>query len=140
MFLPPNRNNSNKDEKPDGQNNRPSRPQFQFPRWSWLVFLGILLLWSLLRLPDMMSSVSPSQPITVPYSVFYDQVTGDNVSTVTLQDAAAQGTFKTSVTWPENGSPLLQQGVQQQTFNQLHHDPAPDHRPAACRKPCAIIT
>ena len=25
MFVPPNRNNSNKDEKPDGKNNRPKR-------------------------------------------------------------------------------------------------------------------
>ena len=115
MFVPPNRNNSNKDEKPDGKNNRPSGPQFQIPRWWWLVFLGILLLWSLLRLPDMVSSVSPTQPINVPYSVFYDQVTSDNVNTVTLQDASVQGTFKTSVTWPENGSPLLRQGVTQQS-------------------------
>ncbi len=114
MFLPPNRNNSN-DDKPEGQNNRPKPPQFQFPRWSWLIFLGILLLWSLLRLPDMMSSVSPSQPISVPYSVFYDQVLKDNVTEVVLQDTSAQGTFKTRVTWPENGSPLLSQGVQQQT-------------------------
>src|SRR4051794_37944465 len=114
MFVPPNRNNSNKDQKPDDPNNRPRGPQFQIPRWWWLVFLGILLLWSLLRLPDMVSSVSPSQPITIPYSVFYNQVTSDNVSTVTLQDTSIQGTFKASVTWPESGSPLLQQ-VQQQT-------------------------
>lgn len=114
MFVPPNRNNSNKDQKPDDPNNRPRGPQFQIPRWWWLVFLGILLLWSLLRLPDMVNSVSPTQPITIPYSVFYDQVTGNNVSTVTLQDTSIQGTFKASVTWPETGSPLLQQ-VQQQT-------------------------
>ncbi len=114
MFLPPNRNNSN-EEKPDGSNNRPKPPQFQFPRWTWLIFLGVLLLWSLLRLPDMMSSVSPSQPITIPYSVFYDQVLRDNVSTVTLQDASASGTFVAAVTWPENSSPLLSQGVSQGT-------------------------
>ncbi|MFN8561870.1 MAG: ATP-dependent zinc metalloprotease FtsH [Anaerolineae bacterium] len=114
MFPPPNRNNS-PDDKPDGQDNRPRPPQFQFPRWGWLIFLGVLLLWSLLRLPDMMSSVSPSQPITIPYSVFYDQVINDNVSQVVLQDMGAQGTFKSAVTWPESGSPLLRQGVQQGT-------------------------
>ncbi len=117
MFIPPNRNNSSDDNnKPDGQNNnRPKPPQFQFPRWTWLVFLAILLLWSLLRLPDMVSSVSPAQPINVPYSVFYDQVVNDNVSQVVLQDTSVQGTFKSSVTWPENGSALLRQGIQQQT-------------------------
>ena len=64
MFPPPNRNNPG--EKPDGSKNGQKPPQFQIPRWTWLLFLGILLLWSLLRLPDMMSSVSPSQPITIP--------------------------------------------------------------------------
>ncbi|MFN8449445.1 MAG: ATP-dependent zinc metalloprotease FtsH [Anaerolineae bacterium] len=119
MFPPPNRNNS-PDDKPDGQDNRPRPPQFQFPRWGWLIFLGVLLLWSLLRLPDMMSSVSPSQPITIPYSVFYDQVINDNVTQVVLQDMGAQGTFKSAVTWPESGSPLLRQGVTQGTSTQFN--------------------
>jgi len=114
LFLPPIRNNSN--EGNAGRVKQPPKPpQFQFPRWTWLIFLGVLLLWSLLRLPDMMSSVSPSQPITIPYSVFYDQVLRDNVSTVTLQDASASGTFVAAVTWPENSSPLLSQGVSQGT-------------------------
>jgi cell division protease FtsH len=113
MFPPPNRNNPNDKDKPDGQ--RPNPPQFQFPRWSWLIILGLLVLWSLLRLPDMVSGMSPSQPITIPYSVFYDQVLANNVRTVTLQDASAQGFFINSVTYPEDGSPLIQQGVQQQT-------------------------
>src|SRR5215207_1740532 len=98
MFPPPNRNNSPGD-KPDGSNNGQKPPQFQIPRWSWLLFLGILLLWSLLRLPDMMNSVSPSQPITIPYSFFYDQVVADNVSQVVLQNADAQGIFRTAVTY-----------------------------------------
>ncbi len=121
MFLPPNRDDKNKPDNSGSNNNNGNNngnrkpPQFQFPRWTWLIFLGILLLWSLLRLPDMMSSVAPGQPINVPYSVFYAQVTSNNVSTVTLQDTSVQGTFKSPVTWPENGSPLLQQGVSQQT-------------------------
>ena len=106
MFPPPNRNNA-PGEKPDGSNNGQKPPQFQIPRWTWMVFLGILLLWSFLRLPDMMSSVSPSQPITVPYSFFYEQVVNDNVSQVVLQDAEAQGTFRSAVTWPPDGSPLV---------------------------------
>ena len=67
MFVPPNNRKTPPDDKPDGSNNnRPQPPQFQFPRWSWLIFLGVLLLWSLLRLPDMMNSVSPAQPIYNP--------------------------------------------------------------------------
>ena len=114
MFLPPNRNKST-DEKPDGSKPPPRPPQFQFPRWSWLIFLGMLVLWSLLRLPDMMSSVSPAQPIQIPYSVFYNQVTSDNVREVVLEGTAVRGQFIRSVTWPESGSSLLQQGIQQQT-------------------------
>ncbi len=120
MFVPPNNRKTPPDDKPEGSNknnnNRPQPPQFQFPRWSWLIFLGVLLLWSLLRLPDMMNSVSPSQPIQIPYSVFYAQVTSDNVSELVVQDTGdAQGTFKSAVTWPANGSSLLGQGVTQQT-------------------------
>ncbi len=114
MFPPPNRNNPG-ENKPDGSNNGQRPPQFQIPRWTWLAVVGVLLLWSLFRLPDMMSSMSPSQPITIPYSVFYDQVVSDNVSQVVMQNSDAQGTFKSAVTFPENGSPLLRQGVQQQT-------------------------
>lgn len=115
MFPPPNRNNPSGDNKPDGSKNGQQPPQFQIPRWTWLLFLGILLLWSLLRLPDMMSSVSPSQPINVPYSFFYDQVVADNVSQVLLQNTDAQGTFRSAVTYPPDGSSLLRQGVNQQS-------------------------
>src|SRR5579871_1616561 len=108
MFLPPNRDDKNKPDNPGSNNNNGNNnngnnngnrkpPQFQFPRWTWLIFLGILLLWSLLRLPDMMSSVSPGQPIALPYSDFYTQVTSNNVSTVTLQDTSVQGTFKSPI-------------------------------------------
>ncbi|MEP7292774.1 MAG: ATP-dependent zinc metalloprotease FtsH [Chloroflexota bacterium] len=114
MFPPPNRNKKPGD-KPDGSNNGKKPPQFQIPRWTWLVFLGLLVLWSLTRLPAMMDSMSPSQPITIPYSVFYSQVVNDNVSQLVLQEADVQGLFKSAVTWPENGSPLLNQGVQPQT-------------------------
>ena len=65
MFPPPNRNN-NSGDKPDGSNNGQRPPQFQIPRWTWLAVIGILLLWSLFRLPDMMSSMNPTQPITIP--------------------------------------------------------------------------
>ncbi len=115
MFRPPNRNNP-QDDKPDGSNkDKQPNPQFNLQRWMWLIILAILFIWLLLRLPDMVGSVSPSQPIDIPYSTFYNQVTSNNVDQVVLQDTSARGTFKQSVTWPANGDPLLNQGVQQHT-------------------------
>lgn len=112
MFPPPNPNNR-PDNQPDGDNN--NRPQFRLPNWTWLLFLGILLLWSLLRLPDMVTSVSGGQPIEIPYSFFREQVEAGNVEVVVLNDTTARGLFNTSITYPPNNSPLLDQGMQQQT-------------------------
>jgi cell division protease FtsH len=115
MFPPPNQKPPSNNNRPDGSNKNepPRRPPFQIPPWTWLILMIILLAWSFLRLPDMVSSLSPSQPIDVPYSVFVEQVEADNVRDVILQGTGAQGTFNSTVTWPPNGSPLLQQGVQQ---------------------------
>ncbi len=116
MFPPPNNrppDDNNSNGKPP-QNNTP-RPEWT--RYIWLVFLGLLVLWSLLRLPDMVNSVSPNQPIDIPYSVFLEQVTASpsNVLEVVLQDNSARGTFRSDVTYPPTGSALLQQGVTQRT-------------------------
>ncbi|MDZ4770358.1 MAG: ATP-dependent zinc metalloprotease FtsH [Chloroflexota bacterium] len=112
MFPPP--NNRPPDDKKDPGNNRPpGAPNFDWSRWIWLILLGGLVLWSLLRLPEMVSSVSPNQPISIPYSVFYEQVTGGNVSEVVLQDLTATGLFNSAIAYPPNGSPLLEQGVTQ---------------------------
>jgi cell division protease FtsH len=88
-------------------------PNFDWSRWIWVFLLGALILWSLLRLPEMVNSVSPNQPIAIPYSEFYEQVTSGNVREVVLQESTATGVFNSPVRWPANGSPLLQQGVQQ---------------------------
>ena len=116
MFPPPNQRPPSTN-RPDGgsPDEPPSRPPFQIPPWTWLILMIILLAWSFLRLPDMVSSLSPSQPINVPYSVFINQVNADNVRDVVLQGTTARGTFNSPVTWPPNGSPLLQQGVPQAT-------------------------
>jgi cell division protease FtsH len=105
--------------RPNGGKEPPQRPQFQIPQWTWLLLIGILLVWSFLRLPAMVESLSPGQPIEVPYSFFIQQVQGDNVGEVILQGEAAQGSFKGNVTWPPNGSPLIEQGVPQATSNQF---------------------
>jgi cell division protease FtsH len=77
-----------------------------------------MLIWSLTRVPEMLGSISSEdQPIKIPYSVFYEQVTAGNVSEVVLQEESARGNFRASVTWPPSGSPLLTQGMSQQTSN-----------------------
>ncbi len=115
-MLPPQNQKPPTPPRPEGDNNDPRPPQFfQWQRYIWVILLGFLLLWSLLRVPDMLSSVSPSQPIEIPYSVFYTQVTSGNVSEVILEDQSARGNFRDAVTFPEDGSPLIEQGVQQNT-------------------------
>ncbi|MBW4436675.1 MAG: ATP-dependent zinc metalloprotease FtsH [Pleurocapsa minor GSE-CHR-MK-17-07R] len=105
----------NDHNKPQGGPPEPPRFPFNLPRWTWLVLIGLLLLWSLSRLPDMVGTLSGTDPVAVPYSFFYEQVLAGNVSQVVLQDQSAQGRFVTPTTFPPEGSPLLAQGVTQRT-------------------------
>jgi cell division protease FtsH len=106
----------NDPNKPQGGGpNEPPRFPFNFPRWTWLVLIGLLLVWSLTRLPDMVGTLNGTDPIAVPYSFFYQQVEAGNVNQVVIQDQAAQGRFNAPTTFPPDGSPLLEQGVQQRT-------------------------
>lgn len=113
MFPPPNQPPQKPNEERPGGEGRP--PQFQIPRYAWLILLIILLGWSLLRLPDIANSINPSQPITIPYSTFFEQVTAGNVQDVILQDQSVVGTFREAYTFPEEGDPLLQDGVTPRT-------------------------
>ncbi len=113
MFPPPNNRPPDDKNDPGNGNRPPGMPNFDWSRWIWVFLLGALILWSLLRLPEMVNSVSPNQPIAIPYSEFYEQVTNGNVREVVLQESTATGVFINPVRWPANGSPLLQQGVQQ---------------------------
>jgi cell division protease FtsH len=113
MFPPPNNRPPDDKNDPGNGNRPPGMPNFDWSRWIWVFLLGALILWSLLRLPDMVNSVSPNQPIAIPYSEFYAQVTNGNVREVVLQESTATGVFRNPVRWPADGSPLLQQGIQQ---------------------------
>ncbi|MEO8610667.1 MAG: ATP-dependent zinc metalloprotease FtsH [Chloroflexota bacterium] len=105
--------NSN-DNKPKGD--PPPQPQFKIPRWVWPLIWIILIGWTFFRLQDMVGgSFGGDQPVNVAYSFFYNQVQSGNVDQVLFQDNQVRGTFKTAVRYPEDGSPLLQQGVTQQT-------------------------
>jgi cell division protease FtsH len=111
MAFPPPNSPRKPDPSPGGPGNNNPGPQFQFPRWSWLILMLILFAWTLLRVPDMVSSVSPDQPLQIPYSDFVAQVEAGNVAEVVLQESTARGRFKTSYVWPPEDSPLVAQGV-----------------------------
>jgi cell division protease FtsH len=99
QFPPP------KPQRPDnklGGDGQPPQPP-RIPNWTYLILVGLLLLW-LLRLPDIMggalSSASSSPAIEIPYSFFYQQIEAGNVASVTLQDSLAIGRFTRVITYP----------------------------------------
>ncbi len=124
MQFPPNKKPDQNTPSDDGD----KPPQFQIPRWAWLVVGLVLLLWFTLRVPEMVSSVAPNPVIDVPYSVFRAQVDSGNVQDVVLQDDQVRGTFRSAVTFPEDGSPLLAQGAVQRTSREFSTTllPVPD--------------
>jgi cell division protease FtsH len=109
MFPPP---NTPPPQRPTNDPNTPQQPDPPFfIRYWWIILAGFLLLWSVLRVPDALRGADPSQPIEIPYSFFYEQVTAGNVSEVLIQQNAAQGRFTEAVQFPPAGSPLIDQGI-----------------------------
>jgi len=75
------------------------------PRRYWLIFLAILLVNYLVA----RFMFPGSEPITIPYTVFKQQVTNDNVSAIYSRGTGIEGRFKSAVTWPpadEEKAPL----------------------------------
>src|SRR4030095_1214178 len=97
----------NQDKQP---NDQPPRPQFRVPRWVWPIIWIALLGWTFLSLQNMMSFASTDQPIPVSYSFFKDELSQGNITQVTIQENQVRGVFKSSETYPPEGSPLLAQG------------------------------
>jgi cell division protease FtsH len=115
MQFPP-KNRDDDKPRPGGDNRQPGTPTgFQPPRWLWPLVLFISLSWLLLRMTDVVSQMDGNGPIEVPYSYFYDQVETGNVSEVVIQGDTVNGTFSTSIAYPPNNSPLLDQGVPQRS-------------------------
>lgn len=79
----------------------PNNPLNQWRRFLWPAIWLVLFLWMFSRLPVLISGADPNSPITIPYSVFYDQVTAGNVDNVLIQDVTVTGAFKQPFTWPE---------------------------------------
>ena len=77
--------------KPDG-NDRPALP----PNWIWLIFLVLLAvnyLVSTFFLP------APDPVVRVPYTLFREQVVGENVESIYSRGESIEGRFETPVEW-----------------------------------------
>jgi cell division protease FtsH len=67
------------------------------PRKSWLIFLVLLLInYMVMRylVPG------PGEPVTVPYTVFKEEVAKGNVAAIYSRGTSIEGRLKTAVTWP----------------------------------------
>jgi cell division protease FtsH len=114
---------NSQDNKPGNNNTPPGgnnpQPQFRVPRWAWLVLWLVVLAWIFFRLPGMVSDVTSSQPIEIPYSFFYQQVLNNKVQQVLFQDNRLRGSFTGQVTWPATDSPEAKQGIAPRTSDQF---------------------
>ena len=72
------------------------------PRKSWLFFVVLLFINYLV-----MRALLPTaaDPITVPYTVFKDQVAKENVQAIYSRGTSIEGRFKSPFTWPPQGEP-----------------------------------
>ena len=88
--VPPSNGRS---DKPQESERAPQMP----PRTTWLTFLAILALnYFLMR----MLFPAPDDAITIPYTVFKQQVEQGNVEAIYSQGASIEGRFIDAVTWP----------------------------------------
>ena len=67
------------------------------PRRSWLIFLVILVVNYLLM---RYLFPGPGEPVTVPYTVFKEQVAKGNVASIYSRGTSVEGRFKAAITWP----------------------------------------
>ncbi|MBZ0297233.1 MAG: ATP-dependent zinc metalloprotease FtsH [Anaerolineae bacterium] len=95
-------NNSGDNKKPEGPN---PRPPFRIPPWVWPAVWLLILFWLFFRVPSMVNDLGSEATIDVPYSFFYQQAEAGNVDQVVIQENTANGTFRSAVTWPPEGSP-----------------------------------
>ena len=72
------------------------------PRRAWLIFVVLLFINYLV-----MRTLFPGagEPITVPYTIFKDQVAKQNVAAIYSRGTSIEGRFKSAFTWPPQGEP-----------------------------------
>ncbi|HEX7034145.1 MAG TPA: ATP-dependent zinc metalloprotease FtsH [Pseudomonadales bacterium] len=99
--LPWSRQSTNPTQAP-GRERRPGADQPappNIPRRTWLVFLALLLANYLL----MRSLFTGPESVTIPYTVFKEQVAAGNVETIYAQGEEIEGRFAEPITWPPAG-------------------------------------
>jgi cell division protease FtsH len=99
------------------------RPQLNLPpRKAWAIFALILLVNYLV-----MSFLfpGPDAPITIPYTVFRDQVAHDNIAAIYSRDTSIEGRLKNPITWPTPEAREQAKGVRGNTaaIEQAHLPP-----------------
>src|SRR5262249_53112509 len=88
-----------KGERPKDGDTAPAWP----PGRMWLIFLIVLgINFGVTRL---LALGEAEAPITVPYTVFKQQVTKDNVESIYSRGEDIEGRFAKAVTWPEPNAP-----------------------------------
>jgi cell division protease FtsH len=101
------------------QSQKPARPQAQKPvmppRKAWLIFIAILVVNYLLT---NFLFPGPDDPITIPYTVFRQEVSKGNVAAIYSRSTSIEGRLKQPVTWPpaqaqgENAAPVSRRFAQ----------------------------
>ena len=77
---------------------KPSLP----PRKAWFIFVVLL---SINYLVMRSLFPAPGEPITIPYTIFKDQVAKQNIAAIYSRGTSIEGRFKTAFTWPPQGEP-----------------------------------
>ncbi len=90
--------------KNSGNQDPDRKPPFNLPNWIWPAAWLLILLWLFFWVPNQLSGFGSDQPIEIPYSEFYNQVTSDNVQQITIEDQTVSGTVKQAIVWPRDAS------------------------------------
>ena len=96
--TPPPKTNSTPAATKPGTKSAPKLP----PRSAWLFFIALLFINYLV-----MRALLPTagDPITIPYTIFKDQVAKENVQAIYSRGTSIEGRFKAAFTWPPQGEP-----------------------------------
>jgi cell division protease FtsH len=102
--LPETRPETKRNAGPDG---KPALP----PRRSWWIFLAIVFVnYLLVRL----FFPGPEAPLSIPYTVFKEEVGKSNVVAIYSRGTSIEGLFRSAVTWPAPGegkAPAARKGL-----------------------------
>src|SRR5215510_4693575 len=101
MSLPATRTQGNRGSAPRSPNKPQAGGQAKIPpRTTWMTFLFILILNYILvsvLLP------APGAPVTIPYTIFKEQVEQGNVTAIYSKGTSIEGRFAKPFTWPAPG-------------------------------------